>query len=381
MEKQADRGFFYRGRLRKDRQTKRLVQRLRPGEIALLDHPELDRVAAENLLHCGVRVVLNTSPFCSGLFPPGALPMLLSRGVHLIEVLNCNLFARVKEGEIITIRGNNVLIRGTETICGRIITHATCENYFHQAALRRTRIVDRFILNTLTYAFRERHLITAPIKVPSLRTSFRRRHAVVAVRGKGYRQDLKAIRVYLREKRPVLVGVDGGADVLLEFGLVPDVIIGDMDSVSDTALRLARERVVHAYTDGRGVPGATRLERLGLTYQTYSYPGTSEDIALLISFELGAELIVAIGTHFSVTDFLEKGRRGMASTFLVRLKVSDRLVDARGVSQLYSRRSTGSLLPVMVLAGVMPAAILSAFSPLLQHLLHLLWLRLRLAWP
>ncbi len=199
------------------------------------------------------------------------------------------------------------------------------------------------------------------------------------MRGKGFRQDLKALRAYLREKRPVLIGVDGGADALLEFGLIPDVIIGDMDSVSDTALRLARERVVHAYADGRGVPGAVRLDRLGLSYQTFSAPGTSEDIALLISFELGAELIVAIGTHFSVTDFLEKGRRGMASTFLVRLKVGDRLVDVRGVSRLYGRRSIGSLLPIMFLAGVMPAAVLIAFSPLVQHLLHLLWLRLRLA--
>ncbi len=378
IKRQTHLEFIYRGSLRKDRRTKRLVQRLRSGDIALLDHPDLDRVAAESLLHCGVKVVLNSSPFCSGLFPPEALPMLFSGGVHLIELSGCNPFDRIEEGDTVTVRGGNVLLGNAEIIPGRVVTRAICENYFHRAAFRRTRVLDRFILNTLTHAFRERRLITARTDPPPLQTRIRGRHVVVAVRGKDFRQDLKAIRVYLREKKPVLIGVDGGADALLECGLVPDVIIGDMDSVSDPALRLARERVVHAYMDGRGVPGGSRLERLDLSYQVYRAPGTSEDIALLISFELGAELIVAVGTHISVTDFLEKGRRGMASTFLVRLKVGDRLVDARGVSRLYGGYSIRGLLPVLFLAGVLPAAILFIFSPPVQHLLRLLWLRLRL---
>ncbi|NMD33230.1 MAG: hypothetical protein GYA84_04505, partial [Firmicutes bacterium] len=207
---------------------------------------------------------------------------------------------------------------------------------------------------------------------------FQDHDAVVVIRGKGFHEDLRAIKSYLYEKKPVLVGVDGGGDALLECGLTPDLIVGDMDSVSDRALQQARELVVHAYPDGRGVPGRERLERLGLKYHLFSAPGTSEDIALLLAHDLGAALIVAVGAHFSVTEFLEKGRPGMASTFLVRLKVGDRLVDAKGVSRLYQPRAAGFLIPVVIAAGLTPLLTMVFFSPTIQHLFRLFIFRLKL---
>ena len=169
---------------------------------------------------------------------------------------------------------------------------------------------------------------------------------------------------------------DGGGDAF-ECGYRPDLFVGDMDSVSDRALLQAREVVVHAYSDGRGIPGRERLEKLGVQYRVFSSPGTSEDIALLMAYELGAALIVAIGAHSSVLEFLEKGRKGMSSTFLVRLKVGDRLVDAKGVSRLYAPRSPATLLPVVLAAGLMPLLTLSAFSPLVRHLFQLILFRLK----
>lgn len=367
-----------RGRLRKDRVTKRLVQRLKPGEIPLLDHRDLDCVAAEALLRCGVRVVLNTSPFCSGLFPPAAVRMLLDRKVHLVEKLGQDFYARAVEGQIVTVRQDSILAGRRELGRGTVVDAAVFERLCRESRRRRSEIIEDFVINTLNYAYREKDLVTGSLILPALRTEFMERDVVVVIRGKGYREDLRAIRHFLREKKPVLVGVDGGGDALLENGYAPDVVIGDMDSISDRALAQAGEVVVHAYPDGRGVPGRERLERLGVKYKTFTAPGTSEDIAFLLAYEAGAALIVAIGAHNSVTEFLEKGRRGMSSTFLVRLKVGDRLVDAKGVSRLYGHRPA-AVLPVVIAAGLVPLLTLVAYSPLVQHLFRLLVFRLRLA--
>lgn len=367
-----------RGRLRKDRSTKRLVRRLRSGEIALISHRDLDWTAAEGLLHCGVRAVLNTGPFCSGLFPPAPLQQLLRRRVHLVENLGEPFFESVAEGERVTVEGGSVFCRGVEIGRGSRLTEKGCERLHRSAMMRREEITENFLVNTLDHAYRERRLITENFRFPTLKTVFQDRDAVVVVRGKGFRDDLRALQSYLREMKPVLVGVDGGGDALLEFGLTPDLIIGDMDSVSDEALRRARDVVVHAYSDGRGVPGRGRLEGLGLPYRVFSAPGTSEDIALLLAHDLGAALIVAVGTHFSMTEFLEKGRMGMASTFLVRLRVGDRLIDAKGVSRLYRPQSAGFLLPLAICAGLSPLLTMVFYSPPVRHLLRLLLFRLRL---
>ena len=369
---------FHAGRLRKDRSTKKLIQRIRPGEIALIAHRDLDWTAAEGLLRCGVKAVLNTDLFCSGLFPPAALLHLLRKKVHLVENLGEQFFDAVVEGEEVRIVGGSVYRRGVAIGRGDLITESIYEQVFRDALQRREQVVEDFLVNTLNYAYRERRLITENIHLPPLKTVFKNRDAVVVIRGKGFREDLRAMKLYLREKKPVLVGVDGGGDALLEFGLTPDIIIGDMDSVSDEALRQARELVVHAYSAGRGVPGRERLDRLGLNYHVFSAPGTSEDIALLLAHDLEAALIVAVGTHFSVTEFLEKGRKGMASTILVRLKVGDRLVDAKGVSRLYQPRKAGVLLPLVICAGLTPLLAMAFFSPLIRHLFSLMIFRLKL---
>ena len=371
-------GGLQTGKVRKDRLTKKLIQRLRAGEIALIAHRDLDWTAAEGLLRCGVRVILNRDSFCSGLFPPLALQFLMRRGVHLVENLGRQFFDEAAEGEVVGVAGDTVYRRGSAPVRGKLLTESVYERLYRKSQQQRESVVENFIVNTLDHAYRERGLVTGDLELPPVATKFKDRDAVIVIRGKGFREDLRAIKNYLRENKPVLIGVDGGGDALAECGFIPDIIVGDMDSVSDAVLRRAPELVVHAYPDGRGVPGRERLRRLGLKYHLFRAPGTSEDIAMIMAHDSGAALIVAVGAHFSATEFLEKGRRGMASTFLVRLKVGERLVDAKGVSRLYQPRRAGLLVPVFIAAGLTPLLTMVFFSPVVQHLFRLLLFRLKL---
>jgi uncharacterized membrane-anchored protein len=205
-------------------------------------------------------------------------------------------------------------------------------------------------------------MLTNGVDLPKLTTSMRDRHVLVIVRGYRYREDLRALRPYIREYKPVLVAVDGGADALIDAGYRPQVIIGDMDSVSDEALCSGAELVVHAYPDGRA-PGMNRLKGLGLDGKPLPAPGTSEDVALLVADALGASLIAVVGTHWTLEEFLDKGRPGMASTFLTHLRVGSKVVNARGVHQLYHSRISGWALVALVVAAAVTIVVAIAYSP------------------
>jgi uncharacterized membrane-anchored protein len=211
--------------------------------------------------------------------------------------------------------------------------------------------LESFAANTMEYLKKERDLLLDGVGVPDCRTSFDGRQALIVVRGYHYKEDLATLRPYIREYRPVLVGVDGGADAIIEGGYTPDMIVGDMDSVSDHALTCGAEIVVHAYRDGNA-PGLERVRELGVEPVVFPATGTSEDVAMLLADDKGASLIVAVGTHATLIEFLDKGRAGMASTFLTRLRVGGKLVDAKGVSRLYRQRITNWQLTLLALSGL-----------------------------
>jgi uncharacterized membrane-anchored protein len=364
------------GPARLDRRTKALVRRLRPGDVAIVDHADLDRVSAEELVEAGVPVVVNVAPSQTGRFPnPG--PLLLVRGgVRLIEAVGADLFDRVHEGDLLSVRGASVFRDGVCLATGRVVTEAELSAALEEQRARVTGALEDFAENTLRYLRDEGRLLSEGLDFPQLATRFRDRHALVVARGPGHKRDLRMVRPYVRDFRPVLIAVDGGADALLAFGHRPDVIVGDMDSVSDEALRQARDLIVHAYPDG-DAPGGERLRRLGVPHVTVAAPGISEDVALLLAYEKGAELIVAVGTHLNLIEFLERDRAGMSSTFVTRLKVGEILVDAKGVSRLVSRRVGVWPLVVLALAGLAAILVAVLVSPALRTLLELLgiWLR------
>ena len=367
----------FTGSARLDRRTKQLVQRLSENDVAIVDHADLDRVSAEELLESGVRVVVNVAQSLSGRFPnPG--PLLLVRGgVRLIDAPGAALFDEVFEGERITVRGASIFRNGTCLAQGRALEERELERVLAEQRGRVTESLAAFADNTLRYLRDEGRLLTEGLDFPQLQTRFRERHALVVARGPGHKRDLRMVRPYIRDFDPVLIGVDGGADALIEAGYKPDVIVGDMDSVSDGALRCGAELLVHAYAGNGAAPGAARAERLGLAYHVVPATGVSEDVAMLLAHEKGADLIVAVGTHFNVVEFLERNRAGMSSTFLTRLRVGEILVDAKGVSRLVSRRV--GLWPLVSLgaAGLGAVVVAVLASPGLRHLIELIVLRIR----
>jgi uncharacterized membrane-anchored protein len=363
------------GHARLDRRTKNLVRRLKSNDIAIIDHTDLDRVSAEELVESGVRVVVNVAASQSGRFPnPGPLT-LVRGGVRLIEVVDADLFQQVHEGELLTVRGAGVYRNGTCLATGRVLAAPELERTLADQRSRVTEALEAFADNTMRYLREEGKLLAEGIEFPQLSTRFRDRHALVVARGPGYKRDLRMVRPYVRDFKPVLIAVDGGADALIEAGYRPDVIVGDMDSVSDEALRSGAEVIVHAYREGRA-PGAERAERLGVPYQVVPVTGISEDVALLLAYEKGAALIVAVGTHFNLIEFLERNRAGMSSTFITRLKVGEILIDAKGVSRLASRQVGLWPLVLFTLAGLAAIAVAIAVSPALRHVFEYLSQRL-----
>jgi uncharacterized membrane-anchored protein len=402
--------------VRLGRRTKLLVKHLSRGDIAVIDHLDIDRVSAEELIAAGVSAVLNCSRSSGGSYPTLGPQLLVEAGVLLLDLPDDSLFAVLSDGDAIDVlvgpphggptgapgadgevsRGGEVLTRGE--VLGRARVLAETEARRHEVG----EALERFAHNTIEHMREERELLAGKIEMPRFATDFRDRSALVVVRGVGHQRDLRALRPFIRDMRPVLVAVDGGAEALLEEGLCPDMIVGDMDSAGEATLTTASggrgsggrgrrgrggrgshtknggaELVVHAYPDGRA-PGRERLERLGLPFKLVPAPGTSQDVAMLIAAEKGARLIVSVGSQFNLVEFLDRNREGMSSTFLTRLRIGEILVDAKGVSRLYHPRPGLTPLLVVVAAGLIAMIAVVWMTPALRDVVDLLWLKLQL---
>ncbi|MFZ5652278.1 MAG: putative cytokinetic ring protein SteA [Bacillota bacterium] len=366
-----------RGTARVGPVTKHLVRRLSPGEIAVIDHGELDDVAAHALLESRVKAVINASPSMSERYPNGGPLTLVSSGVTLVDNVGREIMSIVRDGQTIEISGGRVICGKKVVAAGKILGAGEIRERMELSKAGMQGLIMDFVCNTLDYARSELGLITGDYDIPDIETSLKGRHVLIVVRGHNYKEDLNVVRPYIEEMKPVLIGVDGGADALRELGYRPHIIVGDMDSVSDATLSSGAELVSHAYSNGHS-PAMERLKKMGLSSKVFSAPGTSEDIAMLTAYEKGAGLIVLVGSHSSIQDFLEKGRKGMASTMLVRLKVGSILVDAKGVGKLYKNKVKAGHLAQIVLAAMLPAVLVAFLSPPMRDLLRLLYLQCRI---
>ena len=367
----------FTGPARLGRRTKRLVKTLKPGDVAVIDHTDIDRVSGEDLAASGVRCVLNAARSSTGRYPNVGPLVLVEAGVHLVDLPDAPLFDELRDGEEITVRGGTVLRGGKPLFEGEVQQPDAVRHAHDRQRLRLGEALEAFAENTMSHIREERELLAGRLDLPDFDTTFRDRPCLIVVRGVDHQKDLRILRPYVRDQRPVLVAVDGGADAILEQGLVPHMIVGDMDSASDAALRSGAELVVHAYPDGRA-PGRDRLDRLGLRYKVVPAPATSEDVAMLVAAEKGAELIVMVGSHFNLVEFLDKNRKGMSSTFLTRLRVGEILVDAKGVSRLYRPSAGGGPIAVVALAALATLVVIVIASPNLGDFLDLVWLKIQI---
>jgi uncharacterized membrane-anchored protein len=365
--------------VRLDGRTKDLTKRLKAGDIAVIDHQDLDRVSAEALLGCKPLAVINAAPSITGRYPNMGPEILVDAGVPLLDNVGKDVMRTLVDGQSARLDGDTLYAGEVVVAKGILLDRAFVAAAMIEARAGLAVQLEAFAANTMDYLRRERALLLDGVGVPDITTVLDGRHALVVVRGYHYKDDLQTLRSYIREYRPVLIGVDGGADALLEAGYRPDLIVGDMDSVSDATLSCGAEIVVHAYRDGRA-PGLERVRKLGLDSVLFPATGTSEDVAMLLADDKGASLIVAVGSHATLIEFLDKGRSGMASTFLTRLRIGGKLVDAKGVSRLYRSRISNLSLGVMLLVGMFALFVALAATPAGTTMLQLLAARWDDAW-
>ncbi|HEU4802098.1 MAG TPA: putative cytokinetic ring protein SteA [Solirubrobacterales bacterium] len=364
------------GPVRLGKRTKDLVKRLEVGEIAIIDHADLDRIAAEDLAASRVAGVVNVAPFSTGRYP-NVGPLILARsGIVLVEAVGAPLFESLDRGDVIELDGGDVLLSGATLANGTRPSTGDLEQRLAEQRSRIDRAIAEFATNTIEHVREESELLSGEIRLPQTRTRFDGRHVLIVVRGPRYREDLAALNAYIRDVRPLIIGVDGGADAVLRAGLKPDVILGDMDSATDKALRCGAELIVHAYPDG-SAPGHERLEDAGLDHLVIPAPGTSQDVAMLLANEKGASLIVMVGAHFNLLEFLDKNRAGMSSTFLTRLRVGETLVDAKGVSRLYRPGIGAPGVALFALAFVLVVVAVIIASPGIDNVFQLLWIKIK----
>ncbi len=362
--------------VRLGKKTKDLVKRLQIGEIAVVDHADLDRIAAEDLADSGVAAVVNVARFSTDRYP-NIGPLIIARaGIVLIEADGAALFETLSNGDVVQLDGGDIHMSGQRIAQG---TRPSLDDLERRLAEQRERIdmaIADFATNTIEHVREESGLLSGEIDLPATRTRFDGRHVLIVVRGPTYREDLAALSAYTRDVKPLIVAVDGGADAVLKAGLKPNVILGDMDSATDGALRCGAELIVHAYPDGRA-PGRERLTDAGLEHLIIPAAGTSQDVAMLLAHEKGAQLIVMVGAHFNLIEFLDKNRAGMSSTFLTRLRVGETLVDAKGVSRLYRPGIGGFGVGLFVLAFLLLIVVVVIASPGLDNVFQLLWIKIK----
>src|SRR5262245_11387153 len=349
------------GVARVDPRTKDLAKRIGRGDVAVIDHRDIDRVAAESLIAAGVGAVVNADRSISGRYPNGGPLRIVQAGIPLLDDVGPAVMEVIRDGDTVELHDGAIWRDGEKIARGDELSVDDIEASMEDARQMIGVELQAFAVNTLEYMQKEAELTFEPLELPPLHVKIRGRHAVVVVRGHDYKHDLRVLRPYIKEYRPVLIAVDGGADALLEAGHKPDIIIGDFDSLSERAWTCGAQLIHHVHPDGRA-PGRDELVEHGAHYEEFVAEGMSEDVAMLLAYEAGATLIVAVGTHATMVEFLDKGRRGMSSTFLTRLRLGPVLVDAKGVNRLYEgriRRRDMLLLVASALAAMLVMAIAS----------------------
>ena len=352
------------GIARVDRRTTAVLSRVRPGDVAVIDEIDLDRVVAQALVDAGAAAVVNASASISGRYPSLGPEVLTSAGVVLVDEVGPAVFDRLKDGRSVRVDDGVVYVDDEPVASGRSLGLEDVHALMEEARVGLATQLHGFSHNASEFLRREPDLLLHGSGIPPLDVPVAGRPVVVVTRDFDWEADLASVRRFVRSEDPLLVGVDAGADVLLDAGLRPALVVVGHEGlagtpggppVSDRALTSARQVLAHADPSGR-LEGADRLDRLGVRSQRMAAAGTSTDVALLVVHALGAEVIVSVGSHPGLEEFLDRQQSGLASTFLTRLKVGPRLVEAGAVPLLYRGRTSTWRLGLLVLVALLALA-------------------------
>lgn len=346
------------GPARVDRNTRRLLQRVGPGDVVVLDEMDLDRLTADRLVQAGVAAVVNASPSISGRYPNLGPEVLVANGILLLDAVSSDVFTKIKDGAKVRIDGTVVyadklakkepeaLVEGIE------LTELSIAERMIEARNGLADHLEAFSGNTIEFIRTESSLLIDGIGVPDVVVDMGKRSVVVVGDGPDHVEDLKRIKPFIKEYAPILIGVGRGADTLTRNGYRPDLIVGDPEEITATTLKCGAEVILPADTDGHA-KGLERIQDLGIGATTFPSSGAPADLALLLADHHGASLIVTVGAAVSLDDFFDRGRRDSnPATFLTRLKIGTKLMDAKAVASLYRHRGSGWAVALVVLAAL-----------------------------
>ncbi|MEO7124797.1 MAG: putative cytokinetic ring protein SteA [Nakamurella sp.] len=347
------------GVARISRNTAALLARVGHGDIVILDQVDLDRATANALVTAGVMSVVNAAPSVSGRYPNLGPEILLSEGITLVDEIGEDIFGRIKDGTKVRISEGAVYVGDALIAQGTEQTPESIADLLIEAKAGMAAQLEAFAANAIEYMKRERTLLLDGVGIPELATPIAGKHVLIVTSAPDTAAELKKLRKYISDFRPVLVGVDGGADAILSAGYKPKIIVGDPEKIATKTLQCGAEVVIPADVDGHAA-GLERLQDLALGAVTFNAAGTNEDLALLLAHDKDAALIVTVGMHAALTELLDRGRGSAASTFLIRMRVSNKLVEAAAVLRLYKARVSWWVVMLLVLtaAGAIVAALL-----------------------
>ncbi|AZI57586.1 thiamine pyrophosphokinase [Nakamurella antarctica] len=332
------------------RRSDTLLSRVGNGDIVVIDHMDIDRKTAEALVHAGVTAVINASPSISGRYPNLGPEILVSSGIILVDEIGDKVFSRLKDGAKVRL-DEGTLYAGEDIIgTGTVQTPEAIADLLIDAKTGMAAQLEAFAANAIEYMKRERGLLLDGVGIPDITTDLKERQVLLVSASAETAKELKGLKKYIADYRPVLIGIDAGADALREAGYKPDLILGNPESISSETLTAGAEVVIPAHTDGHA-PGLERVQDLGIGAVTFPASGTSEDLALLLVDAHEAALIVTVGMRTTLTDLLDRGRGSTASTFLVRMRVANKVVEAAAVSKLYRARISWWAVLLLIVAA------------------------------
>lgn len=352
------------GVARVSRRSDALLSKVGPGDIVVVDHIDLDRATADALVKANVSAVINAAPSISGRYPNLGPEILVNSGVALVDGVGERIFSRVKDGAKVRLDGGELFLGDEPVASGVAQTPESVADLMIEAKTGMSAQLEAFAANAIEYMKRERTLLLDGVGIPELTTRIAGRQVLIVAESADTQAELKKLKRYISDYRPVLIGVDGGADALRAAGHKPALIIGNPEAIGPDTLRGGAEVVIPADIDGHA-PGLERLQDLGLGAVTFPATGTSEDLALLLADAHEASLIVTVGLHATLTDLLDRGRGGAASTFLVRMRVANKIVEGPAVARLYKARISWwlvFLLMVVAIGAIVAALLLSDVS-------------------